>query len=269
MKYDPIKNVFAKTVRDKRLLRIAFYKLLGMMFLREWHVKRQLRGLLGNMRNDAHVYDAGSGFGQYSYFIAKHYPDVSIEAVDVKEDQIADCTRFFKSVGLKNCAFSVEDLTKIEHENRFDVILSVDVMEHIPDDVGVFRNFFRAMKRRGALFINTPSNLGGSDAHGPEDQSFIEEHARNGYGADEIRTKLASVGFVVEQVKYTYGTWGTIAWRLGIKYPMLMLDVSKLFFVVLPFYYLLTLPFTLTFMYLDYTANNSAGTGLNVIARKP
>lgn len=268
MKYDPIKNVFAKTVRNKPFLRIAFYKLLGTMFLREWHVKRQLRALLETMKKDASVYDAGSGFGQYSYFIAKHFPAVSIYAVDVKEDQIADCTIFFKSVGLKNCTFSVEDLTGIAHENQFDLILSVDVMEHIQDDVGVFRNFYRAMKQQGALFINTPSNLGGSDAHSPEDASFIEEHARNGYGADEIRRKLESVGFVVEQVKYTYGTWGTIAWRLGIKYSMMMLNVSKAFFLVLPFYYLLTLPFTLIFMYLDYTSISSAGTGLNVVARK-
>ncbi len=269
MRYDPIKNVFAKTVRDRPLFRIAFYKLLGVMFLREWHVKRQLSRLLGTANDHASVYDAGSGFGQYSYYMAKRFPGISIRAVDVKEDQITDCSRFFRAIGLTNCEFFVEDLTRIDHENRFDLILSVDVMEHIPDDVGVFRNFYRAMKPWGALFINTPSNLGGSDAHGPEDESFIEEHARNGYGADEIRKKLESVGFVVERVNYTYGRWGTIAWRLGIKYPMMMLNVSKAFFIVLPFYFLLTLPFTLVFMYLDYRASNVAGTGLNVIARKP
>ena len=268
MKYDPIKDIFGKTVRHSPVLRIAFYKLLGMMFLREWHVKRQLRRLLKGKGNGTHVYDAGSGFGQYSYFIAKSFPDVSIYAVDVKEDQIEDCSRFFKTVGLHNCLFSVEDLTQIRHENRFDLVVSVDVMEHIPQDVGVFHNFYRALRPNGVLFINTPSNLGGSDAHSPDDASFIEEHARNGYGADEIRGKLESVGFVVEQLKYTYGTWGTIAWKLGIKYPMMLLNVSKVFFVFLPFYFLPTLPFTLFFMYLDYRATNSKGTGLNVVARK-
>lgn len=268
MKYDPIKNVFGDLVRGRPLLRITFYGLLGLLFLREWHVKRQLRRIMRRGDPEIQVYDAGSGFGQYTYFIAKHFPGATIFAVDVKQEQIADCRQFFRSIGYNHCTFAVEDLTQIQHKDRFDMILSVDVMEHIPDDVGVFRNFYRALKPGGVLFINTPSNLGGSDAHSPEDKSFIEEHARNGYGSDEIRQKLVSVGFNVEDVKFTYGPWGTVAWRLGIKYPMLLLNVSKVFFVLLPVYYLVTFPFTLILMYLDYRANNNAGTGLNVVARK-
>ena len=268
MKYDPVKNIIGDIVRKRPILRISFYKLLGILFLREWHVKRQLRRLLSTADHDVQIFDAGSGFGQYSYYMAKHFPGANIYAVDVKEEQIKDCTLLFKAVGLHRCSFSVEDLTQITHENRFDFILSVDVMEHIPDDIGVFRNFHRALKSRGVLFVNTPSNLGGSDAHTPDDKSFIEEHARNGYGADEIRKKLESTGFRVEDLKYTYGTWGTIAWRLGIKYPMLMLNASRGFFLLLPFYYLVTFPFTLIFMSLDYTTNNVTGTGLNVVARK-
>jgi len=268
MKYDPIKKIFGDVVRKRPVLRVTFYKLLGLMFLREWHVKRELRQILSDGDHDIEVYDAGSGFGQYSYFIARHFPRTHIYAVDVKEEQINDCRIFFTRVGLDRCTFAVEDLTQIAHENRFDFILSVDVMEHIPDDVGVFKNFFRALRVNGALFINTPSNLGGSDAHGPDATSFIEEHARNGYGADEIRQKLESVGFKVEKLKYTYGTWGNLAWRLGVKYPMLMLNASRLFLIALPVYYLITFPFTLIFMGLDYGANNEAGTGLNVVARK-
>lgn len=224
--------------------------------------------ILENGGNEIQVYDAGSGFGQYSYYMAKRFPRTRIYAVDVKEDQIKDCALFFKSVGLNHCSFAVEDLTNISHENRFDFILSVDVMEHIPDDVGVFGNFYRALRTNGVLFINTPSNLGGSDAHSPDEASFIEEHARNGYGFDEIRIKLESVGFKVDTIKYTYGAWGNLAWRLGIKYPMLLLNASKLFFLLLPFYYLITFPFTLFLMFLDYRGNNNAGTGLNVVARK-
>jgi 2-polyprenyl-3-methyl-5-hydroxy-6-metoxy-1,4-benzoquinol methylase len=268
MKYDPIKNVFGNIVRKQPRLRVLFYKLLGLMFLREWHVKRELRRRLAHTKENVRVYDAGSGFGQYSYYMAKHFPYVSIDAVDVKEDQIADCSKFFQAMGLDRCSFAIEDLTQIKHTDRFDFILSVDVMEHIPDDIGVFRNFYQALKPNGTLFINTPSNLGGSDAHSPDDESFIEEHARNGYGAEEIRTKLESAGFAVEKIKYTYGTWGTMAWRIGIKFPMLALNASKLFFVLLPFYYLVTLPLTLVLMYFDYIADNKTGTGLNVVARK-
>jgi len=269
MKYDPIKKVIGNVVRENVLLRKLFYKLLGLMFLREWHVKRELRRILGKEKRPVQIYDAGCGFGQYSYFCATHFPSSTIYAVDVKEEQIDDCTRFFQRAGLTNASFAIEDLTQVQHDNRFDLAISVDVMEHIPDDRGVFRNLYRSLRSGGTSLVNTPSDLGGSDAHGPDDESFIGEHARNGYGVDEIKTKLTSVGFRIDSVKFAYGPWGSIAWRLGIKYPMLMLNWNKAFFIILPFYYLITLPFTLLLMYLDFARINKTGTGLIVVATKP
>jgi SAM-dependent methyltransferase len=268
MKYDPVKRMIGDFVRHNFLLRKLFYKLLGVLFLREWHVKRELRRLLSE-KPVMHLFDAGSGFGQYSYYVARKFSGLSILAVDVKEEQVEDCRHFFQKAGLKNVEFRIEDLTKPQHENEFDFIMSVDVMEHIPDDVGVFRNFHRALKPGGRLLVNTPSNLGGSDAHSPDDKSFIEEHARVGYGVDEIRQKLGSVGFHVEAVKFTYGPYGDVAWRLGIKVPMKILNLSRLFFVLLPFYYILALPVMLPLMYMDYISKNKTGAGLIVIARKP
>ncbi len=268
MKYDPIKYSIGRVVRNNILLRKLFYKLLGLMFLREWHVKRELRKLLSTEHRPVRVYDAGSGFGQYSYYCAKKFPHCSILAVDVKEEQIEDCRVFFQKAGLHNVCFEVEDLTQPNHENEFDVILSVDVMEHIPDDGRVFRNLHRALLPGGRLLVNTPSNLGGSDAHSHEDESFIEEHARTGYGVDEIRQKLESVGFEIEKIKFTYGPWGSLAWQVGIKYPMFVLNASKAFFLLLPLYYLVTLPIVLPLMYFDYVSDNRKGTGLLVVAKK-
>jgi SAM-dependent methyltransferase len=239
------------------------------LFLREWHVKRALRSILGASTGIKDIYDAGSGFGQYSYYVARRFPKVNIFAVDVKDEQIEDCRRFFSARGVTNCTFAVEDLTAISHASRFDFVLSVDVMEHIADDVTVFKNFHRALRPGGKVFINTPSDLGGSDAHDVHDSSFIEEHARNGYGAAEIRSKLESAGFAVDYVRYTYGVFGSLAWRLGIKYPILMVNSSKLFFVFLPFYYALALPIVLPLMAIDVLRENPRGTGLNVLATKP
>lgn len=157
---------------------------------------------------------------------------------------------------------------QIQHKDKFDAILSVDVMEHILDDTTVIKNFYCALKKNGQLFINTPSNIGGSDVHLENDKSFVEEHARNGYGAEEIRKKLELAGFKVESIRYTYGKWGNRYWKLGIKYPMQMLNISKIFFVMLPFYYLIVLPLILPMMWLDYNAENKTGTGLNVLAKK-
>lgn len=270
MHYDPIKNIFARWIKKFPFLRIWFYKLLDLMFLRSWYVRRELRRLRKKFDGKPiSIYDAGTGYGQYAYFMAKNLKPNNIYAVDVKEEWIEDCREFFKAQNLSNVSFGVEDLTAIGHTASFDLILSVDVMEHIVEDVKVFQNFHRALRPGGFLMINTPSVYGGSDVHDEEEESFIGEHARTGYSAEDLKMKLEPLGFEVYQSKYTYGTWGDRAWRLGIKYPMQMLNASKLLFVLLPFYYILTFPFTLLMMYMDYTADNKVGAGINFIARKP
>ncbi len=268
MQYDPIKNVLGDVAKKAPVLRKLFYWLLGVMFLRTWYVKRAVRELLAKKKEIFNLFDAGSGFGQYSYFIAKNFPTVSIHAIDVKEDYIEDCKRFFRQIGITNVHFGVEDLTVPTHTDRFDFILSVDVMEHIADDVQVFKNFYSALRYGGRLLIHTPSNLGGSDVHREGDKSFVEEHARDGYSVEDITTKLKSAGFTILYAKYSYGPVGTLAWRLGIKYPLLMVNASKIFFLLLPFYYLFTLWFTLLLMWIDFNSNNKTGTGLLVAAEK-
>lgn len=268
MHYDPIKNIIGNVARKRPMIRRFFYTILGIMFLREWYVKRALRELLRDKEEPFTIFDAGSGFGQYSYYCARHFPAARIYAVDVKEEQIADCRAFFPRMGLENASFEVEDLTIPIHSNRFDFILSVDVMEHIQDDVQVLKNFSRALTAGGKVLINTPSNLGGSDAADEGNTSFIQEHARTGYSAEEIKQKLDIAGLQLEKLTYTYGPLGSIAWRIGIKYPMMMLNKSKLFFIVLPFYYLITLWPVLLLMYIDYKSRNAHGAGLLVVAVK-
>jgi len=268
MHYDPIKKIIGDVARRNPWSRILFYNILGLIFLREWYVKRELRRQFSGRNKPFTVYDAGCGFGQYSYYIAKQFSSASIYGSDLKEEQVADCNQFFHAVGLTQCSFAIEDLTNIQHSEKFDFILSVDVMEHIKDDVCVFRNFFRALKSGGTLFINTPSNIGGSDAHSDNEESFIGEHARNGYGTEEIQQKLTLAGFTVESIHFTYGIWGNRYWKIGIKYPMQLLNISKIFFIMLPFYYLIALPLILPMMWLDYVADNKTGTGLNVLAKK-
>ncbi|MCX7877642.1 MAG: methyltransferase domain-containing protein [Ignavibacteria bacterium] len=268
MQYDPVKDKLGNFVKKSTVLRKFFYFFLGVIFLRERYVKRKISELFSH-ENPVKILDAGSGFGQYSYYMANKFPDAEILAVDVKTDYLEDCKYFFKECGINNTKFEFADLTEINFENEFDLILSVDVMEHIEDDIGVFKNFFRALKKGGRVIINTPSNLGGSDTETEGDESFIGEHVRNGYSEKEICDKLRSAGFEIESFEYTYGKWGRLYWKTGIKYPMLLLNKSFLFVVLLPLYYLLTLLPVLMFMQLDLNEKNkSEGTGILLTAKK-
>ena len=269
MYYDPIKNIFADVIKKKPIFRVIFYKILDLMFLRSWYVRRELKKLRQNFGNKKiNIYDAGTGYGQYSYFMYKNMQPCEIYSVDVKENWINDCKDFFAAYKINSVSFGVEDLTQINHNDRFNLIVCVDVMEHIVDDVKVFRNYYNALKKDGCLLINTPSIYGGSDVHEDEDKSFISEHARDGYSKEDLELKLLPLGFQTYQVKYTYGFWGDKAWRLGIKYPIMMVNISKLFLLILPFYFLLTFPFTIIMMLIDYYSHNKIGSGINFIAKK-
>lgn len=270
MQYDPIKRSLGNVFNRNPFLRKTFYRLLDLLLLRAWHIHKELRGWINNHPKDAHILDAGAGFGQYTYWLHSKRRTYNILAVDVKEEQVADCNRFFSAINAKNVNFRVEDLTRFYSDNNYDLILSVDVMEHIEEDVTVFKNFYRSLKPGGMLLISTPSDQGGSDVHGDDDTSFIEEHVRDGYNKDEIRQKLQSAGFKKVEVRYSYGTPGKISWRLSMKYPILFLGTVPKFigFLLLPFYYVIVYPFAFILNYLDTAIDHPTGTGLIVKAWK-
>jgi 2-polyprenyl-3-methyl-5-hydroxy-6-metoxy-1,4-benzoquinol methylase len=269
MHYDPIKELLGKVFNRRPFLRRLFYRLLNILLLRSWHVRRALRRLGPALPREAKVLDAGMGFGQYSWWMATHFPSWQITAADIKSEQVADCNEFFRRTNLSGRVHAVEaDLVTWNSGEIFDLILCVDVMEHIAGDRTVFANFLKMTAEGGYLVISTPSDQGGSDVHSDSDTSFIGEHVRDGYGSEEITEKLRTAGYGEVSVSYTYGTPGSMAWRLSMKYPVIMLSGSKLFFILLPFYYLAIMPLVLVLNCADLNRKHRKGTGLLVIARR-
>ena len=219
MQYDPIKSFLGKLFNSSPALRVLFYKLLDILLLRTWHIKKEMNKIKKSFPANAEILDAGSGFGQYTYYLSTLSKSYKIKGVDVKSEQIADCNQFFAKIK-RNCSVTFEeaDLTTLVEPEKYDMILSVDVMEHILNDVQVFENFNKSLKPGGVLLVSTPSDQGGSDAHGDE-HSFISEHVRDGYNSKDIEEKLKGAGFSKVDVNYSYGTPGKISWKLSMKYP--------------------------------------------------
>jgi len=269
MQYDPIKRSLGAIFNKQPFLRKLFYKMLDLLLLRAWHIKKEIKQWKKHAPQNANLLDAGSGFGQYVYYMSSLGKQWKIKGVDVKDEQIEDCNNFFKKINRADrVTFAKADLTKFVEENTYDFILSVDVMEHILEDEQVFQNFNKSMKKEGMLLISTPSDQGGSDVHHDHDDSFVDEHVRDGYNILDIEEKLKRAGFNNIQVHFSYGEPGKISWKLSMKYPILMLNASKLFFIILPIYYIITFPFSLYFNYLDVKGKHRTGTGLIVTARK-
>ncbi|MDR1761077.1 MAG: class I SAM-dependent methyltransferase [Bacteroidales bacterium] len=269
MNYDPIKYSLGTVFNSSPVLRKLFYAMLNLLLLRTWHIRKQFKQWAKTAPANAHILDAGAGYGQYVYYMSRFSTTWRITGIDVKKEQIDDCNRFFERIGKSQQVQFIEgDLTTFVTPQAQDFILCVDVMEHIEKDETVFHNFYQSLKSDGVLLISTPSDKGGSDVHDHSDESFVGEHVRDGYNIEEIQTKLKNAGFSHVSAQYSYGKPGNVAWKLSMKYPILLLNCSKLFFIVLPFYYCIVFPFCLVLNYLDTCITHSQGTGLIVTALK-
>jgi 2-polyprenyl-3-methyl-5-hydroxy-6-metoxy-1,4-benzoquinol methylase len=269
MQYDPIKKSLGSIFNRSVFTRKLFYRLLDILLLRAWYVRKELRRFRKTKGGDADILDAGAGFGQYSYYMSTLSDTWRITAVDLKTEQVEDCNSFFSTIHTPQRVFFEEaNLIAYRNPDKYDLVLSIDVMEHIEEDTLVFENFYLSLKKGGMLLISTPSDLGGSDVHHETDESFIDEHVRDGYNRERLSDTLRKTGFSKIDIQYSYGRAGMFSWKLSMKLPILMVNKSKLYFILLPLYYILTFPLSLLFNLIDVNKKQQTGSGLIVKAWK-
>ena len=100
-----------------------------------------------------------------------------------------------------------------------------------------------------------------------DDETKVENDIHH---ANVITTGNSAInsGFNKIEARYQYGTPGKISWRLSMKYPIVMLGKTKLFFIILPFYYVVAYPVSFVLNYADTVMSHKTGTGLIVKAWK-
>lgn len=271
MEYDPVKMRLGRFFNRHPLTRRLFYRLLDILLLRAWHIHRALRHFFREQRRQEglHVLDAGCGFGQYTHYVARKQPAWDVHAIDLKAEEVAACQAFFARTGRGGQIRCEEaDLLEFRTPNTYQLILCVDVMEHIEKDEEVFQNLHESLTPGGLLLISTPSDQGGSGVDTNHGESFIGEHVRDGYGKAEIAAKLHQAGFSKIETAYTYGRPGHWSWLLSMRIPMWLLSHSHAWLAILPLYYLLVMIPVLVLNTLDVYMHHRSGTGLLVKAWK-
>lgn len=170
------------------------------------------------------VLDAGSGNGDYAFRLARHYTRASIHGVDVDGEHVAACQARLSATPLSNLTFAQADLTESLGTEVYDLIYSVDVLEHISDDRAALANLARALRPGGWLIIHTPLTpqrhwLRRFDL----ERCPRPDHVRQGYNEEDLLNKVRASGLEVTSVRYTHGRWGTLAWELWMlarPYPL-------------------------------------------------
>jgi SAM-dependent methyltransferase len=172
----------------------------------------------------ASVLNAGSANGAHSFYLAKRFPQWDILGIETDKKKVENALKIKKTYGFSNVDFFVGDLRKIQHQNQFDVIFSISVLNYIDDDTHVLRHFYHALRPEGYLILNVPSP--------PKKPilSFLQKQIQRqndrealgsplldgkGYANEEVQKITDQAGFKALQVCNPCGLPGQLAWELS------------------------------------------------------
>ncbi len=151
------------------------------------------------------ILDLGAGFGRHAFETARR--GASVVAVDLALDEMIQTRNTFAAMlvehelatAVTTAVVQANGLSLPFADASFDRIIASEVLEHVPDDLGVMAELFRVLRPGGRLAATVPAALPEqvcwwlNDAyHAPKS---VGGHVRI-YGQPELRTKLASIGFL-------------------------------------------------------------------------
>lgn len=165
----------------------------------------------------------------------------------------------------ENIDFVQTDLFDFVPAVKFDVIVCMDVLEHIENASGVLDLFSHWIEEGGYLVVHVPSKnqvryLTKVNQSVPSKRSERpgDKHVRDGYDIDELEHEVKRAGFSTEYRRFTFSP---TTWFIKEVYSILEArGIRGIGLLILPFLY--------TSIRLEMSSRLSRGNGLFFIARK-
>lgn len=206
------------------------------------------------------IMDAGCGQGVFAFEIARRLPESSITGIDIETEFLERNRQIAEKIGLKNCHFEFQDITKMEIEEKYDLVLSVDNLEHIEDDDNALRNFYSVLIPNGELILHVPGYYRRWIFFRWKVNFDVKGHYRPGYTKEEIVKKVENTDFKIIESYYTYGWLETVT--NNISYLITKARMKN------KFLYSFIFPLLLFISYLGRNSKPSKGAGVLIIAKK-
>lgn len=137
------------------------------------------------------ILDVGCGSGRGMEEFKKYGEvfgfDISPEALD-----------FCRQRGLKNVQLADLNQKLPYDDNSFDLVVALDVLEHVEKDVFALSEIKRILKENGRFLLSVPAH--------PKLWSYWDEiiyHKRR-YTQNELKGKLENAGFVIKRLTYAH-----------------------------------------------------------------
>lgn len=101
------------------------------------------------------VLDIGCGAGRLALMCAQFAERV--DAFDFEQRAIDTAWQIAEMSNTKNTQFYVGDIDELGQEDKYDLVTLSEVIEHIPNPVGVLRKIYKLLKDDGLLVISCPN----------------------------------------------------------------------------------------------------------------
>jgi SAM-dependent methyltransferase len=121
--------------------------------------------------------------------------DLQVFGSPVGIDHADESLQFCRSRGLNRLAQCNAENLGLK-SGSFDLVISLDVLEHLEDDAAGIRECFRVCREGGALVLTVPAY----DFLWSEHDEALGHKRR--YSARELKAKLKAAGFRVEEMSY-------------------------------------------------------------------
>ena len=167
------------------------------------------------------ILDAGCGDGRNAFLVKEYWPWATLVGVDASRDAVDKARRRAVVERSPRTRFVVAELDSFEPEPAFDLVLCVDVLEHIVADGAAIATMTAFLRENGVLIVHVPSvhqkhyfGVGDEDARFAGGESH--GHVRAGYDPVALTALLTSAGLEVTTVQPTVGL--TAGWLSDLDY---------------------------------------------------
>lgn len=102
------------------------------------------------------IMDAGCGPGVFTFEIARRLQESRVTGFDILDDLLENDRLIAGKLGLQNCFFEKQDITAMEVKEKYDLVISIDNLEHIENDLLALQKFYNTLIPGGELLIHVP-----------------------------------------------------------------------------------------------------------------
>lgn len=153
----------------------------------------------------AKILDAGCGRAVFSMLLARKFPKADVLGIDLDEKQLDINKKIATAANLPNLRFALQDVASLPYTEEFDLVLSVDNIEHVADDQKALAILANSLKAGGTLYLHVPAYERRWFFFKFRTNFDVPGHYRPGYTLDDISGKVKETGLQIVQAYYTYG----------------------------------------------------------------